>query len=80
LREALVVRAGPWLIEACRRFIKTLTTSIEPSPLTVPYAERLDQSLRKSIPEVTDMLRQASSQLSRRIGGQRGKPGASATG
>jgi len=32
LREALVVRAGPWLIEACRRFIKTLTTSIEPSP------------------------------------------------
>ena len=37
--------------------------------LTVPYAERLDQSLRKSIPEATDALRSAAATLSARIGG-----------
>jgi len=37
--------------------------------LTVPYAERIDQSLRKSVPEVTDTLRAASQTLSARIGG-----------
>jgi DNA-binding IclR family transcriptional regulator len=37
--------------------------------LTVPYAERIDQSLRKSVPEVTETLRAASQTLSARIGG-----------
>ncbi|RYE72469.1 MAG: IclR family transcriptional regulator, partial [Oxalobacteraceae bacterium] len=37
--------------------------------LTVPYAERLDQAQRKSIPEVTAALGEAASILSRRIGG-----------
>lgn len=37
--------------------------------LTVPYAERLDQSRSKSIPEVTAALREAAKLLSRRIGG-----------
>lgn len=37
--------------------------------LTVPYAERLDQSLRKSIPEVTEALGAAARTLSARIGG-----------
>lgn len=37
--------------------------------LTVPYAERLDQVQRKSIPEVTEALGQAARTLSTRIGG-----------
>ncbi|MDP1532073.1 MAG: IclR family transcriptional regulator [Rubrivivax sp.] len=37
--------------------------------LTVPYAERLDQVQRKSIPEVTEALGKAARMLSRRIGG-----------
>ena len=37
--------------------------------LTVPYAERLDQSQRKSIPEVTEALGAAARTLSARIGG-----------
>jgi DNA-binding IclR family transcriptional regulator len=37
--------------------------------LTVPYAERLDQIQRKSIPEVTEALGQAARTLSARIGG-----------
>lgn len=37
--------------------------------LTVPYAERIDQTLRKSVPEVTETLRSASQTLSERIGG-----------
>jgi DNA-binding IclR family transcriptional regulator len=37
--------------------------------LTVPYAERLDQSQRKSIPEVTEALGAAARTLSVRVGG-----------
>lgn len=37
--------------------------------LTVPYAERLDQVQRKSIPEVTEALGHAARTLSARIGG-----------
>lgn len=37
--------------------------------LTVPYSERIDQSLRKSIPEVTQALGLAARQLSSRVGG-----------
>ena len=37
--------------------------------LTVPYAERLDQIQRKSIPEVTEALGLAARTLSARIGG-----------
>jgi DNA-binding IclR family transcriptional regulator len=37
--------------------------------LTVPYAERIDQSQRKSIPEVTQTLGLAARTLSTRIGG-----------
>ena len=37
--------------------------------LTVPYAERIDQVQRKSIPEVTDALRRAARTLSARSGG-----------
>ncbi|MFM2057654.1 MAG: hypothetical protein RLY71_2039 [Pseudomonadota bacterium] len=37
--------------------------------LTVPYAERIDQRQRKSIPEVIDSLGQAARTLSARIGG-----------
>lgn len=37
--------------------------------LTVPYAERLDQTQRKSIPEVTEALGAAARTLSARIGG-----------
>lgn len=37
--------------------------------LTVPYAERLDQVQRKSIPEVTEALGDAARALSARIGG-----------
>lgn len=37
--------------------------------LTVPYAERLDQLQRKSIPEVTQALGKAARMLSTRIGG-----------
>ena len=39
--------------------------------LTVPYAERIDQLQRKSIPEVTQALGQAARTLSSRIGGMR---------
>lgn len=38
--------------------------------LTVPYAERIDQVQRKSIPEVTEALGLAARTLSRRIGGR----------
>jgi DNA-binding IclR family transcriptional regulator len=38
--------------------------------LTVPYAERIDQSQRVSIPEVTSALRIAASTLSARVGGR----------
>jgi DNA-binding IclR family transcriptional regulator len=38
--------------------------------LTVPYAERIDQLQRKSIPEVTDALGTAARTLSARIGGR----------
>lgn len=38
--------------------------------LTVPYAERIDQIQRKSIPEVTEVLRAAARTLSARIGGK----------
>jgi len=37
--------------------------------LTVPYAERIDQIQRKSIPEVTEALGRAARVLSARIGG-----------
>jgi DNA-binding IclR family transcriptional regulator len=37
--------------------------------LTVPYAERLDQNQRKSIPEVTEALGAAARALSSRVGG-----------
>jgi DNA-binding IclR family transcriptional regulator len=37
--------------------------------LTVPYAERIDQMQRKSIPEVTEALGSAARTLSARIGG-----------
>lgn len=37
--------------------------------LTVPYAERIDQSQRKSIPEITKALGAAARTLSARIGG-----------
>jgi DNA-binding IclR family transcriptional regulator len=37
--------------------------------LTVPYAERIDQIQRKSIPEVTEALGLAARTLSKRIGG-----------
>lgn len=37
--------------------------------LTVPYAERLDQQQRKSIPEVIEALGSAAKTLSTRIGG-----------
>ncbi len=41
--------------------------------LTVPYAERLDQSQRKSIPEATAALAAATRSLSARIGGANNK-------
>jgi DNA-binding IclR family transcriptional regulator len=37
--------------------------------LTVPYSERIDQRLRKSIPEVTEALGAAARVLSQRVGG-----------
>jgi DNA-binding IclR family transcriptional regulator len=37
--------------------------------LTVPYAERIDQNQRKSIPEVTAALRDAARTLSEKVGG-----------
>jgi DNA-binding IclR family transcriptional regulator len=37
--------------------------------LTVPYAERIDQNHRKSIPEVTEMLGAAARTLSGKVGG-----------
>jgi DNA-binding IclR family transcriptional regulator len=37
--------------------------------LTVPYAERIDQSSRKSIAQVTEVLGAAAEQLSLRVGG-----------
>lgn len=47
--------------------------------LTVPYAERLDQTSRKSIPEVTDALGLAARTLSARIGGMISAGGLSPT-
>jgi hypothetical protein len=41
--------------------------------MTVPYAERLDQSQRKSIPAVTAALAAAARTLSERIGGKKYK-------
>jgi DNA-binding IclR family transcriptional regulator len=38
--------------------------------LTVPYAERIDQSQRKSISEVQDVLRDAAALLTSRVAGQ----------
>jgi DNA-binding IclR family transcriptional regulator len=43
--------------------------------LTVPYAERIDQSQRKTIPEVQLELRAAAQELSERIGGKRNRVG-----
>jgi DNA-binding IclR family transcriptional regulator len=37
--------------------------------LTVPYSERIDQSQRKSIPDVTEALGHAARRLSQRVGG-----------
>jgi len=37
--------------------------------LTVPYAERIDQTQRKSIPEITEALGAAAKNLSARVGG-----------
>ncbi len=37
--------------------------------LTVPYAERIDQTQRKSIPEITEALGSAAKTLSARVGG-----------
>jgi DNA-binding IclR family transcriptional regulator len=37
--------------------------------LTVPYAERIDQNQRKSIPEVTAALRLAAHAVSSKVGG-----------
>jgi DNA-binding IclR family transcriptional regulator len=38
--------------------------------LTVPYAERIDQTRSKTIPEVTAALREAAHSLSTRVGGR----------
>jgi DNA-binding IclR family transcriptional regulator len=48
--------------------------------LTVPYAERMDQSQRKMIPEVTELLRTAARALSVRLGGSTASAGAGRTG
>jgi DNA-binding IclR family transcriptional regulator len=45
--------------------------------LTVPYAERIDQKQRKSIPEVTEVLGAAARTLSARIGGMLSTGGSS---
>lgn len=47
--------------------------------LTVPYAERIDQVQRKSIPEVTEALGVAARTLSARIGGMVSSAGLNAT-
>jgi len=47
--------------------------------LTVPYAERIDQIQRKSIPEVTEALGSAARTLSKRIGGVVSATGMNAT-
>jgi DNA-binding IclR family transcriptional regulator len=47
--------------------------------LTVPYAERLDQTQRKSIPEVTEALGAAARTLSARVGGAVSAGGMNAT-
>lgn len=47
--------------------------------LTVPYAERIDQIQRKSIPEVTESLGQAARTLSTRIGGMLSATGLTVT-
>jgi DNA-binding IclR family transcriptional regulator len=47
--------------------------------LTVPYAERLDQNQRKSIPEVTEALGAAARTLSARVGGAVSASGMNAT-
>lgn len=40
--------------------------------LTVPYSERMDNQLRKSIPEVTEALGEAAQTLTARLGGSTG--------
>jgi DNA-binding IclR family transcriptional regulator len=47
--------------------------------LTVPYAERIDQRQRKSIPEVTEALEAAARTLSARVGGMVSSSGLNAT-
>ncbi|WP_137893208.1 IclR family transcriptional regulator [Ramlibacter sp. 2FC] len=47
--------------------------------LTVPYAERIDQGQRKSIPEVTEALGAAARTLSARIGGMVSSSGLNVT-
>jgi hypothetical protein len=41
--------------------------------LTVPYAERIDQNQRKSIPEVTSALGSAARNISEKLGGSKGQ-------
>lgn len=45
------------------------TQGMAMAALTVPYSERIDQSQRKSIPDVTEALGQAARALSQRVGG-----------
>ncbi len=45
------------------------TQGMAMAALTVPYSERIDQTLRKSIPDVTQALGEAARALSRRVGG-----------
>lgn len=47
--------------------------------MTVPFAERIDQDRRKSVPEVTEALAAAASILSQRVGGAGGSAAESAT-
>jgi len=47
--------------------------------LTVPYAERMDQQQRKTIPDVTDALGAAARTLSARIGGMVSSSGLNVT-
>jgi DNA-binding IclR family transcriptional regulator len=46
------------------------TQSHAVAALMVPYAERIDQGTRKSIPEVIEALRKATQSLSHRVGGR----------
>jgi DNA-binding IclR family transcriptional regulator len=47
--------------------------------LTVPYSERIDQSQRKSVPDVTKALGKAARVLSQRVGGSVGSVAKAAT-